>query len=481
MRHGGATIHPTRVAGAPTGALRLLVLALCLLAALPAAGAAHTRLESSAPAADEVLRTPPAELRLRFTQGVEPRLTSAILVSAAGDTVRAGAAVPEPGTGNRALTLALPGELGPGQYMVEWRTAGADGHVIRGAFSFAVEGLALPADTAAQPVPAPPPPSPDAPAAGGEAEAQGVFASSSPLAVLVRWLGFLGLLGLVGSVAFRLGVVPGAERRGLPAEAGAVARRRVRGAAVAALALFALGLAGRLWLQAGALAGPEGSGAGEAMGLVLESTAWGSAWKAQAAAGVVFLVGLLLFRGAESAAGWRVAAVATAFLAGATAYSGHAAATERLRSVALLADTVHVLGAGAWMGALALLLAIGIPVAVGTGPGGRGAALAAMVRAFSPLALAGAATAAATGVVSALFHLGAPAELWGTAYGRALLVKLVLVGLVAAAGWYNWRRVTPALGSEDAGPRLRASVAGEVGLGVLVVLATALLVGLPTP
>ncbi|HEV2150195.1 MAG TPA: CopD family protein, partial [Longimicrobiaceae bacterium] len=124
---------------------------------------------------------------------------------------------------------------------------------------------------------------------------------------------------------------------------------------------------------------------------------------------------------------------------------------------------------------------IGIPAAVGAAPGGRGAALAALVRAFSPVALIGAGTAAATGVVSALFHLGAPAELWATAYGRALLVKLALLALAAAAGAYNWRRVTPALGREGADRRLRAAVGAEVGLGVLVVLATALLVGLPTP
>ncbi|HEV2149570.1 MAG TPA: copper resistance CopC family protein, partial [Longimicrobiaceae bacterium] len=184
-----------------------LCIALLLLAALPAPGAAHTRLESSSPAADAVLRTPPTELRLRFTQGVEPRLTAATLVSESGDTVQAGAAVPEPGTGNRALTLPLPAGLGPGRYLVEWRTAGADGHVIRGAFSFAVEGLALPADTAAPPAPPPPPP---AGGHAGEMEADGVFSAASPLAVLARWLAFLGLLGLVGSVAFRLAVIPAA-------------------------------------------------------------------------------------------------------------------------------------------------------------------------------------------------------------------------------------------------------------------------------
>jgi putative copper export protein len=107
--------------------------------------------------------------------------------------------------------------------------------------------------------------------------------------------------------------------------------------------------------------------------------------------------------------------------------------------------------------------------------------VAALVRAFSPVALLGAGTAAATGVASALFHLGAPAELWGTGYGRALLLKLALLALAAAAGFRNWRVHTPRLESDADARALRRTVAVEVAVGVLVVLVTAVLVALPTP
>ncbi|MEW5927546.1 MAG: CopD family protein, partial [Gemmatimonadota bacterium] len=110
-----------------------------------------------------------------------------------------------------------------------------------------------------------------------------------------------------------------------------------------------------------------------------------------------------------------------------------------------------------------------------------GAGTAALVRAFSPVALAGAGIAAATGVASALFHLGAPAELWGTGYGRALLVKLALLALAALAGLRNWRVVTPRLEGDADARDLRRTVALEVAAGVLVVLATAVLVALPPP
>ncbi|HEX7243683.1 MAG TPA: CopD family protein, partial [Longimicrobiaceae bacterium] len=180
-------------------------------------------------------------------------------------------------------------------------------------------------------------------------------------------------------------------------------------------------------------------------------------------------------------AGWRVAAAACGVLALATASGGHAAAVEGLRPLALAGGALHVLGAGAWLGALALLLAAGLPAALAAPAGERGAAAAELVRRFSPLALAAAGTAAITGVAAALFHLGAPAELWETAYGRALLVKLALLAAVAAAGLYNWRALTPQLGADGSDRRLRRTAAVELGMGVLVVVVTAVLVALPTP
>ncbi|HEU0300986.1 MAG TPA: CopD family protein, partial [Longimicrobium sp.] len=112
---------------------------------------------------------------------------------------------------------------------------------------------------------------------------------------------------------------------------------------------------------------------------------------------------------------------------------------------------------------------------------GAGGAVAAMVRAFSPMALAGAAAVGLTGVVNIVFQLNALSDLWGTGYGRVLLLKLALLGGVAALGWYNWRRVLPALGGEPGTQRLRRSARAELGLGAAVLLVTAILVALPTP
>ena len=120
MHGSGPATHPfPPAARSLAGALLRLLPALLLLLALPAAGRAHTRLESSSPAADAVLRQPPTELRLRFSTAVEPRLTGATLRGASGDTVLVAVASPEPGSGNRAYVVPIPAALGPGEYLVD--------------------------------------------------------------------------------------------------------------------------------------------------------------------------------------------------------------------------------------------------------------------------------------------------------------------------------------------------------------------------
>jgi putative copper export protein len=101
------------------------------------------------------------------------------------------------------------------------------------------------------------------------------------------------------------------------------------------------------------------------------------------------------------------------------------------------------------------------------------------VNAYSPWALAFAATVVVTGAASAWLHLDAPAALWSTAYGRTLLVKLALLAPVLALGAYNWRRVRPALHDAAGVARLRRSAAAELAIGALVLAVTAVLVATP--
>ena len=71
--------------------------------------------------------------------------------------------------------------------------------------------------------------------------------------------------------------------------------------------------------------------------------------------------------------------------------------------------------------------------------------------------------------------------LWQSRYGRTLLLKLGAVLLMASAGAWNWRRAGPALGGGGSIQPMRRSVAAELLVGALVVLATAILVVTPPP
>jgi putative copper export protein len=306
--------------------------------------------------------------------------------------------------------------------------------------------------------------------------------SDSALAVLVRWAGYLALLGMVGAAAFELGVVLPLRRLGAHE---LVTSRAAYGAwflAAGAAALSVLLLVVRLWMQSAQAFGAAEALDGGQLRSLLMNTVWGNAWLLQALATVAFFIGLLVARAPHGrTVGWMGAAVGAVILCAVPALSGHAAAVEGRTGIAILSDTVHVLGAGVWLGTLAVLIAAGLPAALWARDGGGTAAFAAMVNRFSPVALASAAVVAATGVINALFHVTAPAQLWTTAYGQFLLAKLALLSVVAATGFYNWRRVRPLLGDEAGALRLRRSARVELLVGGAAILVTAILVALPTP
>jgi methionine-rich copper-binding protein CopC len=113
--------------------MRLIVLgAAVLVAAAPAS--AHSLLLESSPAAGAVVAAPPAQIALRFNNRIEKPLSSVRLLGPDGAPVTLAAVV---GGAPDRLVAAVPA-LGAGRYRVEWRVLSADGHLVSGAFSFAV-------------------------------------------------------------------------------------------------------------------------------------------------------------------------------------------------------------------------------------------------------------------------------------------------------------------------------------------------------
>jgi putative copper export protein/methionine-rich copper-binding protein CopC len=454
-----------------------------LLFLAPAVGWAHQALRSSDPAANAELIEAPRELRLSFVEPVRLPLTSVSLRGPGGEAV--GIASPRvPEDSDRELIVEVTAALSPGPYTVSWRTTGADGHPVQGEFMFVVlegDSPSPPADTAPGAV------APDgAPESPPESSLDSLAGVSSPLYILTRWVTFTGLVGLLGSLFFKWAVLPraGGASDVILARLGMLSSRAAGLGLVAALLLLAAAPA-RLVLQGASVTGGFSTVDADVLRLLATDGAWGVGWLVQVVGVLVVLAGLGAARWRQADAGWIVASIGAAGLAVFPALSGHAAGASSTPWLTVGADTLHVVGAGGWLGSLLAVLAVGIPVLRAVESPVRREAVRALVAAFSPVALACAGLVVLTGLLAASKHVGSLEALVGTEYGRTLLLKLGFVFVVFAAGAWNFLRVRPALGSGSKGAngerRLMKSGPFELAAGLLVLLVTAILVALPLP
>jgi methionine-rich copper-binding protein CopC len=89
------------------------------VASLLAAGAfAHAFLDHAVPPVGGAVPASPKEIRLTFSEGVEPRFSGIDLATGDGRSIATGPAVRDPGD-DKQLVLAPP-PLAPGQYRVRW-------------------------------------------------------------------------------------------------------------------------------------------------------------------------------------------------------------------------------------------------------------------------------------------------------------------------------------------------------------------------
>lgn len=470
-----------------------IALAAAFASASPAAGVMgtedrlHTQLEESRPAEGETLTDSPTEVWLRFSTAVQRGLSTIVLTGADGSVVPLAELVSVSGSEDMQLSAVLPTDLTTGSYTVAWTTAGPDSHIIEGSFDFTVE------------LPEPPqeetPPDLDsatvveqsgAAAAGAgleqaggtestPAQSGGEFAEAiAPLGLIARWFGFLGSILLVGIAAFHLVVVGAAKRRG-EAEAVADFLPRLRGYAFV-VATFAL-VAALLRLGDGVASFGVGR-----IGPLLFASPWGLAWWLYLVGAIAAFVGVRISgRSGTRATGWRLLALGALLTAVSMPFAGHGwSAPTRLISAP--AHALHTIGAGLWMGSLGVLVLVALPfLAKRRDAEGRSPEASAWVASFSRLALIGVGVLLVSGGINTWQHVGSPAALFGTMYGRTLLVKIGVLGAALLLGLYNWKQARPAL-DETGRPgliRLPATVELVLGFGVLVV--TAVLVAMHLP
>ncbi|MFD7025766.1 copper resistance protein CopC [Promicromonospora sukumoe] len=448
-----------------TALFSTLVLTLCC--APPAA--AHTRLESTAPAAGSTATAPVTEVTLRFTLPVS-LLGDGVVVEGPDGAVPADVA---PAQGGLVL-VATPAEaLAPGRYTVTWTAAAQDGHPLEGTFGFRVAGKQ--AD--------------DGPTTGTAHDMAGMdhdmghdaAAMDTPAtraATAVTRLGSAAALwgGLVaaGGLVFAGVVLRGRDEADVP-----TVLRLVRWSGVLLLGgLLVRVLAGAVLVAHGDLAAAVSP---SAIGDSLTGT---TRWDVglQAAGGVAIAAGAWR----TLAGSW--AAVLGAALAGAGQVLGGHSNTVEPRWLVVTADVAHLAAAATWVGgvvALAFLLRA-------RRRDGRDLDAALLGARFSVVAAASVAVVGVGGVLLAAGILDRPAQLWESTWGLLLLAKTGVVVVVAAIGTHNHLRVVPRLTARrravvrHAGPSraaagaLRRSTGRETVLMVVVVLLTAWLVAAST-
>ncbi|HVP99385.1 MAG TPA: copper homeostasis periplasmic binding protein CopC [Roseiarcus sp.] len=98
---------------------------------------AHAQLEKATPAVGGTVSAP-NEIRLEFSEGVEPKFTKVTLTGPGGASAPVGAANVEAGHQN-VLIVPIVKSLPPGVYTVHWRAVSVDTHHTQGDFNFTVK------------------------------------------------------------------------------------------------------------------------------------------------------------------------------------------------------------------------------------------------------------------------------------------------------------------------------------------------------
>ena len=96
----------------------------------------HTALKSSIPAKGATVAAPTA-VTLTFTESINVNLTTIAITHADSSVVEA-LVVPK-GVASEKVAAPVTKPLAAGKYLIKWKTASDDGHVVRGAFAFTVK------------------------------------------------------------------------------------------------------------------------------------------------------------------------------------------------------------------------------------------------------------------------------------------------------------------------------------------------------
>jgi len=116
----------------------LFVIALIASGLAPCAAFAHAHLVKASPAVGSQVSASPKEIRISFSEAIEPRFSGIEVKTSSGSAVETGAAGVDPGD-KATLVVPLKAALAAGSYKVTWHVVSVDTHKTQGSFSFEVK------------------------------------------------------------------------------------------------------------------------------------------------------------------------------------------------------------------------------------------------------------------------------------------------------------------------------------------------------
>ncbi|MEO9325597.1 copper resistance protein CopC [Nocardioides sp. C4-1] len=390
------------------GLLLAALVAVLTVTGAAAPASAHATLVSTDPAEGSVLPETPDVVTFTFDEGVSLPPDAVQVFDAAGEPVEAGST-----SRDKVITTDLPDSLDDGSYVVVWRAISADGHPIAGSLTFAIGAPS--AEVAAPQVP--------------DTDPTDVRRALS-IAMALNYVGLLVAAGLVLFLAW--------TTRGVRVD-DAVRGRLLRVAwassgvaLVTAVALVPLSGA----YQQGLSVTQLGESAAVDPAIVADDLV------VLALQAVGLLVALVALR--RSGLAWWVPVGAAALAALAPASVGHSRAIDPVWLM-VVTDVVHLAAGATWLGGL-----VGLVLVLGS-LSGRSRDAALVLTRFSAVAAATVGLLAVTGTLMGWRILGGWAPLFETTYGRLLLVKVAIAGVVVLVAGYNRFRLLPSATDAETG------------------------------
>jgi len=442
---------------------RLLIaalLAVCLALVLPGTSEAHAILLRSDPAQDAVLSTPPSQVRMWFTEALNPAASIAAVVNEANQRVDKRDAFVSPNDATE-MDVSLQPNLPPGVYVVVYRTDSAeDGHVLVGSFLFTVarpdgtvptlnSGTVLGQNALGE----------GNSAGQGTGQLNGLTLFNLIMITLVE----LGAVFWVGAQFWPIFVLlPSTEDHEEQSESNRLVQQRFeRRFSLPTLLLLLLANFGVLLGQALTITGGNVANAfaPSLLAGLVTSGRFGTFWIMRVIV-IVLALRLSLYqvqlyrsrrslpRLVNTVLPWTNLLLGLALFIAMTMSSHASAVTGNAGVIALVVDWLHLVAAALWVGGMLYIATSYLPVLRGSPVAERARALVTVLPYYSPWALAGVGIMAVTGPLSATIELNSWEQLFATAYGRTLVIKILLVGALLVTSAIHVLLLRPRLRKE---------------------------------